>query len=167
MSLLRLEIDPDKFRKFGLKKRQLNNAVKESLAAMGSYWWLEYLPLHFQESAYTRYSYSRRRGMGLDPQGRAFQRSYAGTKQRLKRHNKPLVFTGEGYREAIGVLRMQSTSKEARVALPSKFNFKNRKSRISMRDELTRIIPSEAKQLVEVGRRQLRISIARPPSSSS
>jgi hypothetical protein len=68
-------------------------------------------------------------------------------------------------RLAVGMLRLRGTNREAKVVLPSKFNFQNRKSRISMRDELTRIIPAEAKQLVEVGRRQLRIAIARPPKT--
>jgi hypothetical protein len=103
--------------------------------------------------------------MRLDPIASAYRRSYVARKLRLKRHNRPLVYSGEGMRLAVGMLRLRGTNREAKVVLPSKFNFQNRKSRISMRDELTRIIPAEAKQLVEVGRRQLRIAIARPPKT--
>lgn len=165
MSLLNLSIDPAKFRKFGIRKRQLQRATKDSLEQMGRRWHDLYLPEHFKESAYQRYGYYRRKGMGLDPNGRAFRISYAGRKLRQQRHERPLVFSGEGQMLALGPVRLRLTGRQARVVLPSKFNRRHPASRISMRDEITKIIPAEAQDLVEFGRRWLRTVLAQPPVS--
>lgn len=165
MSLLSLNLDPAKFRKFGIRKRQLQQAAKATLEQMGRRWHDLYLPEHFKESAYQRYRYYKRKGMGLDPGGRAFRLSYAGRKLRRQHHERPLVFSGEGQSLALGPVRIRATGKQARVLLPSKFNLRNPKSRISMRDEITKIIPAEAQDLVQFGRRWLRVLLARPPVS--
>ncbi len=166
MALLRLEIDPEKFRKFGLRKRDVQRASKAALEAMASKWWHDYLPLHFDETAYGRYRYSRRKGQAMTGEGPRYRRTYVARKRRLYKHNRPLVWSGEGMRLAIGLLRLRGSSKEARVILPSKFNYKHPKSRISMRDEITRIIPSEAQELLQVGRLALRAYLARPQPST-
>jgi len=166
MSLLSLNLDPDKFKKFGVRKRQLQTAARVALEDMGRAWHDQFLPLHFTADAYARYGYAQRKGMGLDPQGRAFRRSTVGRKIRYKGHNLPLVYSGEGRMLALGPIRLRSSSKQARVVLPSKFNYRNRKSRISMRDEITKLIPAETAVLLERGRRSLREAIARPPSGA-
>ncbi len=165
MSLLSLHIDPAKFRKYGIRKRQLQRATKETLEQMGRRWHDLYLPEHFKESAYSRYGYYKRKGMGLDPSGRAFRRSYTGRKLRQQHHERPLVFSGEGQSLALGPVRIRATGKQARVVLPSKFNLRNPKSRISMREEITKIIPAEAQDLVAFGRRWLRTALANSPPS--
>lgn len=166
MSLLSLQIDADKFRKFGLRKRQVQRAARIALEAMGRQWHSQFLPLHFQPDAYARYGYRQRKGQGLDPQGRAFRRSTVGRKLRYKGHNLPLVFSGEGRMLALGPIRLRSSSQQARVLLPTKFNYRNPKSRISMRDELTKLLPAERDTLLASGRRALRDAIARPPSGA-
>lgn len=166
MSLLSLNLDPAKFKKFGVRKRQLQVASRLALEDMGRLWHERFLPLHFTMGAYSRYRYRQRKGMGLDPQGKAFRASTVGRKLRYKRHNLPLVYSGEGRMLALGPIRLRSSSKQARVVLPTKFNYKNRKSRISMRDELTKLIPEEAAALLDRGRRSLREAIARPPTGA-
>jgi hypothetical protein len=163
MSLLSLQIDTAKFKKYGLKKRQVNTAAREALEAMAREWHSRFLPLHFTADAYQRYGYTQRKGMGLDPQGRAFRRSTVGRKIRYKGHNLPLVFSGEGRMLALGPIRLRSSSKQARVALPGKFNLRHSKSRISMRDELTRILPEESRVLLEIGRARFRQVLQQPP----
>ena len=74
-------------------------------------------------------------------------------------HNRPLEFTGEGRMLAMGPAKIRGTNK-ARVVLPSlKFNFRHPKSRISMRDEITRVLPDEARTLVDHGRGRLANSL--------
>lgn len=163
--ILRLDIDPAKLAKYGLKRRQIQEHTREALAAMGREWHARFMPRHFEESAYERYGYYQRKGMGLTADSRAFRRSYAGRKIRRFYHNKPLVFTGETFALA-RLLKLRVTSKQARVILPPGLNRKHPKSRISMRDEVTRLLPDEARELLEVGRRTFRESIARPPAGA-
>jgi len=164
MSILRLDIDPQNLAKFGLRRRAIQQHTRESLAAMGREWHARYLPLHFDESAYQRYGYYQRKGMGLATDSRAFRRSYAGRKVRKIGSNRPLVFTGETFALA-RLLKLRVTSKQARVILPSGLNRKHPKSRISMRDEVTRLTQNEVRTLLDVGRRAFRESIAKPPAN--
>lgn len=159
-SFVRFEIDQEKLKKYGLKARQIRRAQRHALETMARGWHDDYLPLHFSEQAYERYRYTRRKGMGLDPNGRTFRRSYTARKLRERRHNRPLIYTGDGATQALGPVRLRGTDREQRVILPSKFNFKHPKSRVSMRDELTRVLPEETRDLVERARRAFRQHIA-------
>lgn len=165
MSILRLDIDPQKLAKYGLRRRAIQQHTRDALAAMGREWHSRYLPQHFDESAYQRYGYYQRKGMGLTADSRAFRRSYAGRKIRRFGHNRPLVYTGETLALA-RLLKLRVSSKQARVVLPQGLNRKHPKSRISMRDEVTRLLPDEVRELLEVGRRAFRESIARPPAGA-
>lgn len=190
---LQFEVDPEKFKKFGIMRRNLQKHVREALEAMALHWHKTYLPMHFDEAAYQRYGYYKRKGMdkaGIRDraiknlneafrrtQGRSgevtpekieaevqrvYNRTYTRRKERQFGHNRPLNFTGAGMLEALSNPKIRSNSKQARVVLPSKFNFKSQYSRISMRDEITRLIPTEVADLLNVGRNALKHAIARP-----
>lgn len=190
---LQFEVDPEKFKKFGIMRRNLQRHVREALEAMARHWHKEYLPKHFEESAFDRYGYHKRKGMdkagireraiknlneafrrtqgrsgAVTPERieqevqRVYNRTYTRRKERQFGHSKPLNFTGAGMLEALSNPKIRSNSKQARVVLPSKFNFKSQYSRISMRDEITRLIPTEVADLLNVGRNALKQAIARP-----
>jgi len=161
-NFLRLDVDQSKLKKFGVTKSNLRRHMRESLEAMARHWHEHFLEEHFKESAFSRYGYYKRKGMGLDPSGRAYKRSYARRKERQFGHNRPLVFTGGAMLEALGTPKIRGSSKQIRVVLPSKFNFTHPQSRIKMRDEVTRLIPTEVAELLAVGRQALRQAIARP-----
>lgn len=160
--LLHFEVDAAKFRVYGVAKRNLQRHMREALEAMGREWHQRYLPLHFLFTAFTRYGYTRRKGMGMNATSKAWRRSYAGRKWRKYRTEDPLTFTGASKLEALGPIKLRGTSKEIRVVLPRVFNLRNPKSRVNMREEITRLLPAEIQTLIEVGRRTLRQAIARP-----
>ena len=162
MTLIGLDLDRRKLLKEGIGKRVLNNAFKDTLRDMGEEWHAKFLHLHFDESAYTRYGFYQRKGGGMSPGAKGFKSTYVGKKLKKYGHNRPLVFTGQGIIEAFGPAKIRGSHKEARVVLPSKFNFRHPKSRISMRDEITRVLPDEARTLVDHGRGRLRKLIDRP-----
>lgn len=159
-SFVKFEVDQEKLKKYGLKKMQIRRAQRHALATMARGWHADYLPLHFMSTAFERYRYYRRKGMGLDKLGKAYKDSYTARKIREKGHNRPLIFSGDGAMQALGPVRLRGTDSEQRVILPSKFNFRHPQSRISMRDELTRVIPEETRDLVERARRAFRQHIA-------
>lgn len=170
MSFLTFEIDPDKLRKFGLKRNRIRSHMREALGAMGRAWHREFLPLHFEESAFDRYGYYMRRGMGQDKEGKAYRRSYTYRKLQKYGHQRPLVLTGETLALS-RMLKLVVTAKSAerasaRVILPVGLNRKNKFSRIAMRDEVTRITAEEARYLHDVGRRAFREAVARPPANT-
>jgi hypothetical protein len=164
--MLAFEVDKSKFAKYGLKQRQINNAVKSALFAMAGAWHSRYLMQHFDETATEKYRYTKRKGQGMDPSSKAFRRSYWGIKHRQsKGRPRPLVKSGQGMLLAVAP-KILGTSKEARAVLPSKFNFRHPKSRVNMREEITRVLPEEAAELVIVARRELRHAIQRPPAAT-
>lgn len=161
MSFVRFEVDKEKMKKYGVYGRRLQQSQRHALESMAREWHATYLPLHFLESAYARYGYYKRKGMGMDPSARGYSRQYAARKLRQMKHNRPLVFSGEGEMQS-RVLKLRSTSKMAKVVLPSKFNYKHPKSRIVMRDELTKVLPEEMQALVKVGQKAFREAVAAP-----
>lgn len=161
MSFVRFEIDKEKMKKYGVRGRRLREAQQYAMEAMAREWHATYLPMHFLESAYARYGYVKRKGMSMDQGSKGYSRQYSARKLRLRHHNKPLVFSGEGEMQS-RALKLRSTSKYAKVILPSKFNFKHPKSQIVMRNELTKILPEEMQALVKVGHKAFREKVAAP-----
>lgn len=137
-------------KELGLTGRQFQDAKRGVFAAMGREWHETYLRRHFQEDATARYGYTRRKGSGRSPGEKGFASTYAGRKLRRFGHARPLVFTGEGERLA-QMLDLRVSSSQSRVVLPRKFNFKNPKSRVDMRAELTRVLQPEADEISQVG----------------
>lgn len=131
-------------------KRQFQRLKRVTFAAMGRDWHTSYLRLHFQEDAFSRYGYIRRKGMGRGPGSKGFGSTYTGKKLKQFGHSRPLVFSGEG--EMLSRWPdIRTTANESRVVLPRKFNFRNPKSQIDMRAELTRVLQPEADEIAQVG----------------
>lgn len=140
----------------GHRKSVVNRAVKSSLSAAALAWHQRYYEGHFTAAGGAQYGYFQRKGEGQPRDSKAFRRSYAGRKLRKFGHGDPLKFSGDAYRRG-KVAIVRATSKQAKVVLPSKFNWKHPKSRIVMRDELTRVLPAESDALrgiaeIEMGR---------------
>jgi hypothetical protein len=135
-----------KYTGFPPKKSQWNAALKDTLFDVAAEWHHQYFEGHFTQAGARKYGYIARKGELLAPGSKAFLRSYVGRKLRKTGQNRPLYFSGEAYRES-KVPKIRGTRKESRVVLSRKFNFKHPKSRIVMRDEVTRVLPAEANYL--------------------
>jgi ribosomal protein S8E len=187
---LHFEIDDSNLKSLGIARKSLLGWMKYALEAMARHWHRVYLPKHFEEAAYERYRYGKRKGMDKTgireraiknlndafrmSQGRSgavtpekieaevqrvYNRTYTRRKERQFKHNRPLNFTGAGMLEALGSPKIRGSSKQVRVVLPSKFNFKHPDSRINMRDEITRVLNDEVADLLKVGRVAIRDAI--------
>lgn len=131
-----------------LTKKQVNDALKASMYALGLRWRRRYLPLHFGNGASTRYGYTPR--AGERGSGKKFSRSYTARKLRFLKHTRPLEFTGEGKRQALNGTRLVYASRDkVRIPLPRKFNFRNKKSKVRMADEIRAVTAAESKELTE------------------
>lgn len=129
-----------------LTKKQVNDAMKRAMYALGLRWRRRYLPLHFGNAASTRYGYTPR--AGERGSGRGFSKSYTARKLRFLGHTRPLEFTGEGKRQALNGERLvYATRDKVRMPLPRKFNFRNRKSKVRMADEIRAVTAGEVKEL--------------------
>lgn len=140
----------------GHRKSVVNRSVKASLSAAALAWHQRYYEGHFTRTGAIKYAYQPRTGQNQPRDSKAFWRSYTGRKLRKVGHADPLKFTGDAYRRG-KVASVRATSKQAKVVLPNKFNWKHPKSRIVMRDELTRVLPGESDALrgiaeIEMGR---------------
>lgn len=135
MTLLQIGIDRQSL---GVTGRQFQAIKRATFAAMGREWHAKYRRLHFDAAAMMRYGYVRRKPR------------YLQRKRKRTGQESPLVFSGEGMRLA-QLLDLRVTSNQARVVLPRKFNFKNPKSRVDMRAELTKVLPAEADEIAQVG----------------
>ena len=151
MFLINVEIDT----RFGedLTKRVHAAIMKKVHYRLGAYWLHEIRPRHFTKQAPQIYGYAPRQGEGpRSKEKKSFFASYLGRKQKTKRHQRPLVFSGTSERlSAQGEVR--PTSKRVRVVMrvPA-FNFvqTRRGYTINMREELTRVTQSERNQLGRV-----------------
>lgn len=129
-----------------LTKKQVNDAMKRAMGALGLHWRRKFLPLHFGNAASTRYGYTPR--SGERGSGRRFYRSYTARKLRFLGHTRPLEFTGDGKRQALNGLRtVYPTRDKVRIPLPRKFNFRNKKSKVRMADEIRAVTDGEVKEL--------------------
>lgn len=148
MIVVDVTIDKNKLRKVGNRRDAIRKAQQAAFEAMGREWHAKFLMLHFQESAYDRYDIKRvGRRAGRD--SKAFRYSHTGRKLRRKGHMRPLVWTGQAMMES-QLLRLTASSRWAKVRLSNRFNLRPRYSAISMRSEVTRVIPSESAYLRRV-----------------
>lgn len=139
------------------ERRRWNEALRRVFAATAREWHQLYYEHHFTHEGAREYGYYRRKGELLS--GPQFRRSYTGRKLRQFGHTLPLRFTGTAYQTGkVAVIR--STSKWGKAILPRVFNFKNPKSRIVMRDEITKVLPHEANHLRQVADRRLAVELA-------
>jgi len=132
---------------FGIKveTKGLNLSYRDSLristtvlTEIAKEWHEKFLPLHFEESATSRYGYARRSA------------DYLKRKMRQFGHQKPLVFSEEAYHLA-RIRKITANSNRAVVELPRKLNRSNPKSRAKMSQEIRMLLPSEAEHLRDLG----------------
>jgi len=145
MIVVSIEVDKKKLRKLGHRRDAIRKAQQAAYEAMAREWHAKFLMLHFAEQAYDRYGI-KRVGRRAARDSKTFRYSHTGRKLKRKGHMKPLVWTGRAMMES-QLLRMTSTSKWAKVRLSNRFNLRPRRSSTSMREEITRIIPSESAYL--------------------
>lgn len=141
------------------EKRLWNEALRRVFTAVGREWHQEYYERHFTHAGAEEYGYYKRKGELLSPVSKAFKRSYTGRKLRQFGHTLPLRFTSATYQ--LGkVAVIKSTSKGGRVILPRGLNRKHAKTRIVMRDEITKVLPQEADHLRQIADRRLGVELA-------
>jgi hypothetical protein len=127
-----------------LPKRVWNNVQKHAFEQAARLWRDEHLPKHFTTRGAKLYGYEPRSGEGKS--GKAFWRSYSGRKKKYLGHMRPLVFSGESRRRALGS-RTKATSKYGAVPINAPaLSYKNPHSDIDMRSEVTRITEAEVRQ---------------------
>jgi hypothetical protein len=119
----------------GIPKRQFNNVKKSAYGVCARLWFTRFRPLHFQESAYSRYRFKSR------------ARDYVKRKRREKGHNRPLVWSGDSER-VTRMARITSTNKFGRVSMaPNNLRWKHPSSHIRMTQELRTINKNEISEL--------------------
>lgn len=141
-----------KYTGFPPKKRDYNNAVKQTLAATAKNWHQQYYEKHFTAAGAAEYGYTKRKGEAMPRGSSKFRSSYTGKKLKRFGHTDPLKFTGTGFRLGkVAIIR--STYRWGKAVLPSVFNFKHPKSQINMREELTRVSTREQDHLRQLADR--------------
>ena len=149
----------------GLRKSQVNRALKRANIATGKHFRRRFLPARFTEQGGRRLKYTPRSGelrVGLPKREPKSRRKYAPRKQRFLGHSNPLVFSSEGRRLALyGPQIVRATSKTIRIPLPRKYNFRNPRSRVNMADEIRTVANREARELSEFLVKQIEREFAR------
>jgi hypothetical protein len=134
-----------------LKPTQLKPLMHKALVDVGYRWRDKYLPGHFINAASRKYGYLPRQGERGS--GRSHRGSYTWRKLREKKHSRPLVWSGRSRDESIrtrGIKALGSMkTARVRVTVSKGFNRRHPKSKIRMGEEVTRVLPSEAKDLSE------------------
>ncbi len=128
-------------------RQALGRIKRESWRQTGEHWHGRYRPKHFRRSGAREYGYAPRTGEpgSSNPKG-----GYMRRKRREKGHSLPLVWSGTS-RQLTRLRDVRATSKGARVVMNAPgLNRRHPKSRINMRDEMTRISVRERTQLTKV-----------------
>ena len=131
----------------------IDRAVAIELRTVVQFWWRNFAPRHFTERGAQIYRYERRSA------------EYMKRKQRVKRHQNPLEFSGLSKQMALGSITIQGSgdsigrggkrrlaANEARGMMPVPryfFQFKTTKP-IRKQEELTRLAPAEGGVLARV-----------------
>ncbi len=131
-----------------MKPEQIRDAARTAMQAVGDEWIAKFQPLHYLQSATTRYGYTPR-----DPIYRRRKRlggEIAGVAS--IKEDKPLVWSGRS-RERSKQARTEakatsSTSAYADVIINAPaLNFRYKGSKIDLREEATKVLPAEAEHL--------------------
>jgi hypothetical protein len=129
----------------GLSRSEVNDAIRRTWFIVGSDYHRAFMAKHFTHAGAREYGYAPRKGERGAPGSKGFRRSYTGRKLRQKGHTLPLVWSGES-RTLARVRDVRATSKGCRIVIhANKLNFRNPKSEINMRDEVTRVSDMEAR----------------------
>lgn len=130
----------------GMMRRSYDAAVRLGWERIGVEWWKRYLPQHFWQTAYRRYGYAGRT-MG-----------YSRRKQKHKRHNLPLTWSGELKRSSLMTAQIRVSRNRATVRFgrgTQALNFAGsakakRKNYPDLRSELTAVLPEELERLAGI-----------------
>lgn len=120
-------------------RKRMRVILKIAYLKAGRFWHRVHRPKHFTAAGGRLYRYRRRSG------------EYLQRKQKAKGHRDPLVFTGQS-RAFTAHRDVRATSKGVRIAMAAgnlTHNISNR-SNINMPDELTRVHPSEEREIARV-----------------
>ena len=130
-------------------RRAMPGLLRSAYVSALTLWHTEFRPIHFTKRAASRYRYTPRAGQRAPRGSKAYQRSYTARKQREKGHTLPLVYTGQSRR--LAQLRdIRATSKGGRVKIHARgLRRRHPKSRINMAKEMTRLIPTEKRAMIE------------------
>ncbi len=116
--------------------KEFRPAVKNANIKTVFFWHKGFLTIHFTERGFARYRMQFR--------GRAYTRR----KLRITGQNQPLVFTGTLRKNATTRIRVAGTSKRVRGTMPgTQVANLRRGSGPNLRDEMTRVIRSEEKEM--------------------
>lgn len=125
---------------------------RRAIEASVRYWWEHFLPLHFQNIAFTRYGYKNR---GPNYRKAKIRRAMGSDKVPAIGEDKPLVFTGRSRERALSSPNIkvkapnyQTYVGQAVINAPA-FNF-SAGARIDMRAEVTRLHPTEEAKLNDI-----------------
>jgi hypothetical protein len=162
--------------------KELTNANKRAAVTTVDYWHSNFLPMHFQAGAATRYAYQARAGQnepamvyserkrgrkvtrGGETRYLVANKKYYWDKKRRGHGTTPLVYTGTSMKAAESVVKLSSTGSRggtitgtaAMPALPRYFYQSLRKpGAIDKAAELTAFTPDEELELVKVWNEKL------------
>lgn len=130
-----------------LMAREANDIHRDVAREMAITWHDRYVRKHFTQAGASEYGYTPR--AGERGTGKAFRKSYTGRKLARFGHTRPLVFSGASLVLVLASrnnVRATATKGEARAVLRMNapaLNWRNPRSRIDMRDELTRVSAAE------------------------
>lgn len=126
--------------------RKKNEIYKEGFVAALTIWHAKFSDKHFTNAGATEYRYTPRSGERGSK--RKFKGSYSARKLKKFGHTRPLEFSGESRRRVRASQKIKATSKGGRCILSAPaLNFRNPKSPINMREEVTRVSPRERTEL--------------------
>lgn len=127
----------------GLMKSQLNQLVEASLVAAAANHYSQYMYLHFQHIAYSRYGYKTRAA------------KYQAKKNKLMKHVLPLVWSGTSRDLALGGEPLiRSTRYRATLVQRARgLNRRSSHSQIHMNEEIKATTQSEINTAAQVAER--------------
>ena len=136
----------------GMKKAKLNKITRTALRSVGNRWHDKYLARHFTRRGAQIYGYGAR--SGETGSGKKEPHSYVAWKKEKKGHNKPLVKSGKGMREALANKKIKARigkfDSSVTISLPKIFNFNLRrtgKSKTNANEEIRRVTKAELRDL--------------------
>jgi hypothetical protein len=158
---------------------------RKGLEAGVTYWHKNIAPLHFENEAYQRYGYQKRKGQGEPPyvpsdskdpryaKRLRQNRKYWWAKFRKKKHTLPLVYTGMSKRMILRGIRLSFRRRKgsdsfasASGAMDAPKHFYQYNKSVNAPDkyaELIRVIPSEEATLLQIVNATIGFEMRRTP----
>ena len=127
--------------------QEMPEVSEKALAAGGRKWHADIRPKHFEAGAKRRYSHTPRK------------RRYAARKRKYTGQNIDLVMSGETMRRT-ALLRMRTSPRRVKVILPAGWNRRHPASAVRMREEITRIVTTDEREMVAAYEASARAAIA-------